>query len=46
MERGDDEGMKKGKIGFSKILKRYFCKIVISTEVEEVVMEAGRITPI
>jgi len=26
-------------MGFSKKLKRYFCKIVISTEVQEVVME-------
>jgi len=39
MERGDDEDMKKGKMRFSKISKGYFCKIVISMEVQEVVME-------
>jgi len=39
MKGGDDEDMKKGKMGFSKILKGYFCKIVISMEVQEVVME-------
>jgi len=39
MEGGDDEGMKKDKMGFSKITKGYFCKIVISMEVQEVVVE-------
>jgi len=39
MKGGDDKGMKKGKMGFLKISKGYFCKIVISTEVQEVVTE-------